>query len=89
MMTLERQNHHFTFEETLKTRLQASGTSIPKTLQFNTYLFDDNRLSINGLAVVHGRRNIDRGNIQSAVSAAAVRREAPGASGLIIDHTGS
>jgi hypothetical protein len=51
----ERENHGFKFEETLKTKLQGSGASIPKTLQFKTYLFDETRLSINSLAVVHRR----------------------------------
>jgi hypothetical protein len=52
---VERENHGFRFEETLETRLQRFGPSIAKTLQ---YLFVENRLSINGLTVVHRRQSI-------------------------------
>ena len=50
------------FEETLKTRLQGSGASIPKTLQFKTDLFVKNPTlqSTACSRVVHGRLLSDK-----------------------------
>src|SRR5215210_8578448 len=50
------QNHGSSKTGIPKTNLQASAPADPETLQSQNNLLAENRISINGLAVVHGRR---------------------------------
>src|SRR6202158_2931897 len=52
---MRQENHASLLEGIPKTILQGSAGSLPKTLQSQTRRFAENRLSINALAVVHGR----------------------------------
>src|SRR6187397_2798727 len=62
------ENHGFRFEGIKETSLQASRAADPKTLQSRTSRGAEKRISINDLAVVHGRR------INPAAASASVHR---------------
>src|SRR6516165_10041416 len=48
-------HHDSRFEGILKMKLQASDASAPEGLQSQNLSRPENRLSVNGLAIVHGR----------------------------------
>src|SRR6516162_5000698 len=67
-------HHDSRFEGILKMKLQASDASAPEGLQSQNLSRPENRLSVNGLAIVHGRlvrpgalTLLGSGSVQTAV----------------------